>query len=203
MSVDVSAKDVKALRERTGAGMMDCKSALQEAEGDLDKAIEILRVKGQAQAAKRGEKVASEGTVASYIHANGKIGVLVEVDCETDFVARTDGFKDFASEVALHVAAARPLYVSEEDVPEEVRQAELRIFQEQAAADGKPQEVQEKIAEGRMRKWLEEIVLVHQGHVNEDKHGGKTIEQLRAELAASTGENVVIRRFARFAVGEE
>ena len=203
MSVDVSAKDVKALRERTGAGMMDCKSALQEAEGDLDKAIEILRVKGQAQAAKRGEKVASEGTVASYIHANGKIGVLVEVDCETDFVARTDDFKDFAREVALHVAAARPLYVSEEDVPEEVRQAELRIFQEQAAADGKPQEVQEKIAEGRMRKWLEEIVLVHQGHVNEDKHGGKTIEQLRAELAASTGENVVIRRFARFAVGEE
>ena len=203
MSVDVSAKDVKALRERTGAGMMDCKSALQEAEGDLDKAIEILRVKGQAQAAKRGEKLASEGTVASYIHANGKIGVLVEVDCETDFVARTDDFKDFAREVALHVAAARPLYVSEEDVPEEVRQAELRIFQEQAAADGKPQEVQEKIAEGRMRKWLEEIVLVHQGHVNEDKHGGKTIEQLRAELAASTGENVVIRRFARFAVGEE
>jgi elongation factor Ts len=203
VSVDVSAKDVKALRERTGAGMMDCKAALQEAAGDLEKAIEILRVKGQAQAAKRGEKLASEGAVASYIHANGKIGVLVEVDCETDFVARTDDFREFAREVAVHVAAAAPLFVSEEDVPEEVRQAELRIFQEQAAADGKPPEVQEKIADGRMRKWLEEVVLVHQGHVNEDKHGGKTIEELRAELAASTGENVVIRRFARFAVGEE
>jgi elongation factor Ts len=201
--VDVSAKDVKVLRERTGAGMMDCKAALQEAAGDLEKAIEILRVKGQAQAAKRGEKLASEGAVASYIHANGKIGVLVEVDCETDFVARTDDFREFAREVAVHVAAAAPLFVSEEDVPEEVRQAELRIFQEQAAADGKPAEVQEKIADGRMRKWLEEVVLVHQGHVNEDKHGGKTIEELRAELAASTGENVVIRRFARFAVGEE
>ena len=203
MSVDVSAKDVKSLRERTGAGMMDCKAALQEAGGELDKAIEILRVKGQAQAAKRGEKVASEGTVANYTHANGKIGVLVEVDCETDFVARTDDFRDFAREVAVHVAAAAPLYVSEEDVPQEARDAELRIFQEQAAADGKPEQVQAKIAEGRMRKWLDEVVLVNQAHVNEDKHGGKTIEEMRAELAASTGENVVIRRFARFAVGEE
>jgi elongation factor Ts len=200
---EVAAKDVKALRERTGAGMMDCKAALREAGGDLDKAIEILRVKGQAQAAKRGGREASEGAVASYLHANAKIGVLVEVDCETDFVARNEQFREFTRDVALHVAAAAPRYVSEENVPEADRDAELRIFQEQAAADGKPADVQEKIAEGRMRKWLEEVVLVNQRHVNEEKHGGKTIEALRSELAANTGENVVIRRFTRYAVGEE
>src|SRR3954463_4086120 len=129
-AAQISAGDVKALRERTGAGMMDCKKALQESGGDLDKAIEILRVKGQAQAAKRGERAASEGVVQSYIHATGKIGVLVEVDCETDFVARNDDFQEFARDVALHIAAASPQWVSEEDVPEEVRQAELRIYEE-------------------------------------------------------------------------
>jgi len=199
---DVSAKDVKELRERTGAGIMDAKGALQEASGDLDKAIDILRVKGQARAAKRGDRVASEGLVGSYVHHNGRIGVLVEVNCETDFVAGTDEFKAFVREVASHIAAAAPGYVSEDEVPEEERAAELKIFQEQAAADGKPAEVQEKIAEGRMRKWLEEVVLVSQTHVNEDKHGGKTIEELRAELASNTGENIVIRRFARFAIGD-
>ena len=198
-----SATDVKNLRERTGAGMMDCKAALQEAGGDLDKAVEILRVKGQAQAAKRGGRVATEGVVSSYIHATGKIGVLVEVDCETDFVARTEQFQEFARDVAIHVAAAAPSYVAEEDVPEEVREAELRIFREQAAADRKPEDVQQKIAEGRLRKWLEEVVLLRQRHVNEEKHGGKTIEELRTEVASGTGENVVIRRFARFKVGEE
>jgi elongation factor Ts len=200
---EIAAQDVKALRERTGAGIMDCKAALAEAGGDLDKAVDILRVKGQAQAAKRGGRAASEGLVASYVHHNGKVGVLVEVNCETDFVARNEDFAAFAREVASHVAAARPLYVSEEDVPEEARQAELKIFQEQAAADGKPPDVQEKIAEGRMRKWLEEVVLLNQKHVNEDKHSGKTLEELRAEVAAKTGENVVIRRFAAFTVGEE
>ena len=200
---EVKAQDVKALRERTGAAMMDCKAALQEAEGDIEKAIEVLRVKGQAQAAKRGGKAASEGVVSSYIHADGRIGVLVEVDCETDFVARTEPFKAFAREVALHVAAAAPQYVSEDDVPGEAREAELRILQEQAATDGKPEDVQKKIAEGRLRKWLEEVVLLNQKHVNEEKHGGKTLEELRAELAASTGENVVIRRFTRLQVGEE
>ena len=199
----ISAQDVKALRERTGAGMMDCKKALEEAEGDFDKAIEILRVKGQAQAAKRAERAASEGVVASYIHANGKIGVLVEVDCETDFVARNEEFLAFARDVALHIAAANPQWVSEDDVPEEAREQELRILQEQAAESGKPEEVQRKIAEGRLRKWLEEVVLLNQVHVNADKYGGKTIEELRAEVAAKTGENVVIRRFVRFAVGEE
>ena len=202
-TVEISAKDVKALRERTGAGMMDCKAALEEAAGDVDKAIEILRVKGQAQAAKRGGRAASEGVVSSYVHAGGRIGVLVEIDCETDFVARTEQFRDFAREVALHVAAAAPLFVSEDEVPEETRRRELRIFQEQAARDGKPEQVQERIAEGRMRKWLEEVVLLRQKHVNDEKHGGKTVEELRAEIAANTGENVVVRRFVRFQVGEE
>jgi elongation factor Ts len=199
----VSAQDVKALRERTGAGMMDCKAALEEAGGDVDKAIKILRVKSQVRAVKLGGRAASEGVVSSYVHATGKIGVLVEINCETDFVARRDEFQDFARDVAVHVAAAAPRYVSEEEVPEDAREAELRIFREQAAADGKPEQVQQKIAEGRMRKWLEEVVLLKQRHVNEEKHGGKTIEDLRAELASSTGENVVIRRFARLAVGEE
>ncbi|MGH2713319.1 MAG: elongation factor Ts, partial [Thermoleophilaceae bacterium] len=164
---------------------------------------ELLRVKGQASAAKRGERTAAEGVVSSYIHAGSKIGVLVEVDCETDFVARTEPFQAFARDVALHVAAANPLYVSEDDVDEGRREAELRVLREQAAAEGKPENVQEKIVEGRYRKWLEEVVLLSQRHVKEDEHEGKTIEELRTELAANTGENVVIRRFARFQVGEE
>jgi elongation factor Ts len=202
MSTTISAADVKALRDRTGAGMMDCKTALAEAEGDVDKAIEILRVKGQAQAAGRGERSASEGTVASYIHATGKVGVLVEVDCETDFVARNDEFREFAQEVALHIAGSpsAPAYVSEDEVPESERDAELRIFLEQAA--DKPEAVRPKIAEGKLRKWLSEVVLLNQEHIRSDKYDGKTIEELRAEIAAKTGENVVIRRFARFVVGD-
>src|SRR3954454_25312251 len=208
MEAAIKAGDVKALRDRTGAGMMDCKAALQEAGGDLDKAVEILRVKGQASAAKRGERVASEGLVTSYVHATGKIGVLVEVNCETDFVARTEPFEEFCRDIALHIAAAAPRYVSEDEVPQEDKDAELRIFQEQAATSvsgpsGKPEQVRQKIAEGRMRKWLEEVVLLNQAHVNADKHEGKTIEELRAETAARTGENIVVRRFARFQVGEE
>jgi elongation factor Ts len=199
---EIAAQDVKALRERTGAGIMDAKGALQEAEGDMDKAVDILRTKGQARAAKRGEREASEGLVASYIHHNGRIGALVEIDCETDFVANTDDFKAFAREVASHVAASAPLYVSEADVPEDARAAELKIFEAQAAEDGKPPEAQKKIAEGRMRKWLEEVVLLNQTHVNEEKHESKTIEEMRAELASNTGENVVVRRFARFSVGD-
>jgi elongation factor Ts len=203
LSTAISAQDVKALRDRTGAGIMDAKSALQESAGDIDKAIEILRVKGQASAAKRGGRTAAEGVVSSYIHAGGKIGVLVEIDCETDFVARTEQFQDFAREVALHVAAANPLYVSYEDVPEDAREAELRVLREQAAAEGKPENVQEKIVEGRLNKWLEDVVLLNQTHINDEKHGGKTLDELRAELASNTGENVVVRRFARFQVGEE
>jgi elongation factor Ts len=201
VSYEPTAPDVKALRERTGAGMMDCKAALIEAEGDVDRAVEVLRVRGQAAAAKRGERAASEGTVQSYIHANGKVGVLVEVDCETDFVARNDDFLAFARDLALHIAGSDPAprYVKEEDVPEEDRQAELRIFEQQDTE--KPEQVRAKIAEGRLRKWLGEVVLLNQPHVNPDKYEGKTIEELRAELAARTGENVVIRRFARFSVG--
>jgi len=197
---DIAAKDVKALRDRTGAGMMDAKKALVEADGDPEKAVEILRVKGQAHAAKRGERAATEGVVTSYLHSTGKIGVLVEIDCETDFVARNDDFQEFAREVALHIAAANPWYVTEEDVPEDAKHAELRIFEEQA--QDKPENVRAKITEGRLRKWLEEVVLLNQAHVNQDKHGGQTIEDLRAATAAKTGENVVIRRFSRFQVGE-
>jgi len=203
VSTAISAQDVKALRDRTGAGIMDAKSALQESAGDIDKAIEILRVKGQASAAKRGERAVAEGAVASYIHAGGQIGALVEVDCETDFVARTDEFQAFAREVAVHVAASNPQYIAKEDVDEQAREAELRVLREQAAAEGKPENVQEKIVEGRLNKWLEDIVLLDQKHVNEDKHESKTIGELRAELAANTGENIVVRRFARFQVGEE
>ncbi len=201
MTTSPTAGDVKALRERTGAGMMDCKRALEEAGGDIEKAIELLRVRGQAQAAKRGGRVASEGVVQSYVHATAKIGVLVEVNCETDFVARNDDFRAFAREVALHIAAAGPLYVSLDDVPPEAREAEMRIFLEQAL--DKPENVRERVAQGRLDKWLKEIVLLEQSHVNADRHGGRTIEELRAEAAARTGENVVIRRFTRFAVGEE
>jgi len=200
-TAEIKASDVKALRDRTGAGMMDCKAALQEAGGDVDKAVEILRVKGQAQAAKRGGRTASEGLVESYIHAGGKIGVLVEVNSETDFVARNDDFREFVREVALHIAAAAPQYVSEDEVPDEIRQAEQRIYEEQA--QDKPEQARPKIVEGRWRKWLEENVLLNQEHIRRDEHDGKTIEELRAEIAANTGENIVIRRFTRYVVGEE
>ena len=200
-TVEISAKDVKALRDQTGAGMMDCKAALQEAGGDVDKAVEILRVKGQAQAAKRSGRAASEGQVASYIHAGGKIGVLVEVNCETDFVARNEDFQEFVRDVALHIAAANPQFVTEDEVPDDVKDAESRIFEEQAS--DKPENVRPKIVEGRIRKWLEEVVLLNQEHVHGDKHDGKTIEQLRQDISAKTGENVVIRRFVRYQVGEE
>jgi elongation factor Ts len=203
MSIAVSAQDVKALRERTGAGIMDAKAALQESGGDLDKAIDILRVKGQASAAKRGERAAAEGVVSTYIHAGGQIGALVEVDCETDFVARTDEFQAFAREVAMHVAASNPQYISADDVDDAAKEAELRVLREQAASKGKPENVQQKIVEGGLKKWLEDVVLLDQKHVNEDKHESKTIGELRTELAASTGENIVIRRIARFQVGGE
>jgi elongation factor Ts len=182
---------------------MDCKAALAEADGDMEKAIEILRVKGQASAAKRGGRAAGEGVVSSYIHGEGNIGVLVEVNCETDFVARTEQFKEFARDLALHIAAAAPRWVSDDEVPDDAKEAELRVLRDQAASDGKPPEVQEKIVQGRIEKWLDEFVLLRQEHVHKDKHGGKTIEALRAETAANTGENVVIRRFARFQIGEE
>ena len=199
--MSVAASDVKALRDRTGAGMMECKRALEEASGDSEKAADILRVKGQAKAAKRGEREAGEGVVSSYVHSNDRIGVLVEVNCETDFVARNDEFKQFARDIAIHVAAAAPRWVSEEEVPAEEIEAERAILAQQAD-DSKPPEVQQKMTDGRLRKWLEEVVLLKQEHVHTDKHEGRTIEQLRADISARTGENVVIRRFARFQVGD-
>jgi elongation factor Ts len=198
---EITAKDVAALRQRTGAGMMDSKRALQEADGDMDKAVEILRVKMGSKIGKLADREAGEGTIQSYIHANGKVGVLVEVDCNTDFVARNEDFVAFAREVAIHIAGApQTRWVSEDDVPQEARDAEVRVFEQQAA--GKPENVRPRIVEGMLRKWLGEVVLLDQEHVNVDKHESKTIEQLRADLSAKTGENVVIRRFARFAVGE-
>jgi len=198
---DISAKDVKALRDQTGAGMMDCKRALQETGGDIDAAVELLRVQLGNKIGKLAGREATEGTVQSYIHANGKVGVLVEVDCNTDFVARNEEFIAFARDVAMHAAASPDTrYVSEQEIPEDDRNAELRVFEQQAA--DKPENVRGKIAEGKLRKWMEETVLLNQAHVNGDKYDGKTIEQLRADLSAKTGENVVVRRFTRFAVGE-
>jgi elongation factor Ts len=200
VSTVISAKQVKELRDQTGAGMMDCKNALAETNGDVDAAVELLRVRLGDKALKMGGREATEGTVASYIHGNGKVGVLVEVDCNTDFVARNEDFVGFARDVALHIAASPTTrYVSEADVPEDDKQAELRVFEQQAA--DKPENVRARIAEGKLRKWMEETVLLNQEHVNTEKYDGKTIEQIRAELSGTTGENVVIRRFARFAVG--
>jgi len=196
---EVTAKDIKALRDRTGAGMLACRDALTESGGDIESAVELLRTRGEAQAAKRAGEDAREGAVQSYIHSGNKIGVLVEVNCQTDFVARNEKFTAFAKDLALHIAAAAPLAVTEEDLPAEDREREERIATEQAA--DKPENVRERIVTGKLDKWLDEVVLLRQKHVNEEKHGGKTIEDLRAELAAEFRENVVIRRFARFAVG--
>jgi len=200
--VSVTAADVKALRDRTGAAMMDCKAALAESDGDADRAIEILRVKGQASAAKREGRGTGEGVVASYIHANDKVGAMVEVQCETDFVARNEDFKAFAYEVALHVAAAAPQVVSAEQLPAEEREAERKVFEQKAREEGKPDDVVAKIVEGQLAKWAKEVALLDQAHVNAEKHDSKTIEELRQELAAKTGENVRIARFAYFRVGE-
>jgi elongation factor Ts len=200
-ATQITAKDVAALRRQTGAGMMDCKRALEEADGDVDRAVEVLRVKMGSKIGKLADREAAEGTIQSYIHANGKVGVLVEVDCNTDFVARNDDFVAFARDVALHIAASpQTRWVTEEDVPQEVRDAEARVFEQQAA--DKPENVRPRIVEGKLKSWLGDVVLLNQVHVNGDKYEGKTIEALRGDLSAKTGENVVIRRFTRFAVGE-
>jgi elongation factor Ts len=197
---DISAKDVKALRDQTGAGMMDCKKALTETGGDVEAAVTWLREKGIAGAAKLAGREATEGTVQSYIHANGKVGVLVEVDCNTDFVAKNDDFTAFARDIALHIAAASPQYVTEEEVPEETRAEETRIAASQLP-DKIPADKREQAAQGKVGKWLDDVVLLRQQHVNADKYDNKTVEQIRAELSAKTGENVVIKRFSRFAIG--
>jgi elongation factor Ts len=199
-TTQITASMVKDLRDRTGAGMMDCKKALGETDGDVEKAVELLRVKLGDKALKLGGRETSEGTVQAYIHSNAKVGVLVEVDCNTDFVARNDEFIEFARAIAMHVAAIPTIdYVSPDDVPQDIKDAETRVFEQQAA--DKPENVRGKIAEGKLRKWLEEHTLMEQKHINEDRYEGKTIEQIRSELSGKLGENVVVKRFARFAVG--
>jgi elongation factor Ts len=200
----VSAAEVKALRDRTGAAMMDAKAALEEAGGDAEEAVKILRVKGQAQAAKRAGRETGQGVVASYIHAGGTVGALVEVLCETDFVARNEDFQEFARELALHIAGAPspPLYVSAEEIPQAEREAERSVFEEKAKQEGKPADVVERIVEGQLAKWAKEVALLDQEHIRSDRYEGKTIEDLRADLASKTGENVVVGRFARFRIGE-
>lgn len=196
----ISAQDVKTLRERTGAPILACREALSEADGDFERAVDILRTRGEARAAKRAGAEAREGVVQSYIHAGNKVGVLVEVDCETDFVARTDGFIDFARDVALHLAAQpATLAVSDEDVPAAEREREERVAAEQLA--NVPEQARDKAVAGKLQSWLDEVVLLRQPHVN-PKYEGRTIEELRAALASETGENVIIRRFARFQVGD-
>jgi elongation factor Ts len=198
--VEISAKDVKALRDRTGAGMMDCKKALAEVGGDLEKAIEALRVKQGKKIQDLGERTATEGTVQAYVHAGAKVGVLIEVDCNTDFVATNEDFVGFARDVAMQVAASPTVgYVGREDVPAEIREAEARVYEQEAAE--KPENVRGRIVEGKLDAWYQSIVLLEQ-EMHNPKFEGKTVQQLRDELTAKTGENVVIRRFTRFAVGQ-
>ncbi|MBO8167764.1 MAG: translation elongation factor Ts [Thermoanaerobacteraceae bacterium] len=195
----ISAKLVKELRERTGAGMMDCKKALQETDGDIEKAAEYLREKGIAKAEKKAGRIASEGVVESYIHGNGKIGVLVEVNCETDFVAKNEEFKKLARDIAMQIAAAKPEYVKREDVPEEKIEKERQILRAQALNEGKPEHIVEKMVEGRLEKYFKEICLLEQPYIRDPD---KTVQELVKEKIAQIGENINVRRFVRFEMGE-
>ncbi len=195
----ISAKDVKELREATGAGMMDCKKALTECDGDSGKAADWLREKGIAAAAKRASRTASEGAVTSYIHMGGKIGVLVEINCETDFVARGDVFQEFCKDVCLQICSASPAWVRREDVPAEAAEAEKAIYVAQAKESGKPEPVQVKIAEGKLNKWYSQVCLLEQEFV---KDGDQTIESLMKALSGKVGEKIDVRRFVRFELGE-
>ncbi|HHV77164.1 MAG TPA: translation elongation factor Ts [Syntrophothermus lipocalidus] len=190
---------VKELRERTGCGMMDCKNALVEAGGDLEKAIEVLRSKGLAKAAKKAGRVASEGLVEAYIHLGGRIGVLVEVNCETDFVAKTNEFKQLCRDIAMQIAAARPEFVTRDEVSPEIIEREKRILRQQALNEGKPEKVIEKMVEGRMEKYFKENCLLEQVFI---KDQDKTIQEVVNEYIVRLGENITVRRFARFEVGE-
>ena len=195
----ITAKDVAALRERTGAGMMDCKKALEETKGDLDKAVELLRSTGVAKAEKRSGRQTKEGVIGSYIHHNGKIAVLVEINCETDFVARTDDFQQLGKYLAEHVAAAAPLAVDKDQVPQDKVDSERRIFVEQVRAEGKPEHMIDKIVEGKIQAFYKDVALMHQMWVRDPK---KSIGDLVKEVSAKTGENVQVRRFVRFQLGE-
>jgi elongation factor Ts len=197
----ITAKEVKELRESTGAGMMDCKRALSECDGDMEKAANWLREKGISKAAKRAGRVAAEGAVVSYIHMGGKIGVLVEINCETDFVARGDAFQQLAKDICFQVCAADPRWVTPEDAPAGAVEAEKKIYAAQAAETGKPANVCEKIAEGKLNKWYKEVCLMEQVSVKPE-HDGKTINELVTDISGKTGEKITVRRFARFALGE-
>jgi elongation factor Ts len=197
--MEITAQMVKQLRERTGAPMMDCKSALTEAQGDMEKAVDGLRKKGLAAAAKKAGRATAEGTVGSYIHAGGKIGVLVEINCETDFVARTEPFQELVRDVAMHIAAAEPRFLHRDEVTPEVLERERAIFRDQALATGKPAAVVERIVEGKIEKYYSESVLLEQPFVKDPDH---TIAQLIAERIGKLGENIQVRRFARFKLGE-
>jgi elongation factor Ts len=198
-TVTISPKQVSELRARTGAGMMDCKRALEESGGDMDKAVEILRKKGIAKAEKRAGRSAAQGLIVSYIHHNAQVGVLLEVNCETDFVARTDDFQQLARDVALHIASADPSAVNPEDIPAELVERERRIAEEQVAAEGKPENVRPKIVEGKLKKFIAERTLLEQPYVKDDS---KTVGQLVQEVSAKVGEAVQVKRFARFKIGE-
>ena len=195
-----TAKDVQALRQRTGAGMMECKRALQEHNGDMDKSAESLGVRGIAKAGQRAGKQTSEGLITSYIHHNGKVGVMVEINCETDFVARTDDFKQLGREIALHIASAAPIAVDREGIPEDQVAVERRIAEEQAKASGKPDAIVKKIAEGKVEAFFKDNTLMHQPWIREPK---KTVGDLIKEASAKVGENIQVRRFVRYQMGEE
>lgn len=195
----VNASAVKELREKTGAGMLDCKKALEETNGNMEKAIEFLREKGLAAAAKKGGRIATEGTVESYIHAGGRIGVLVEINCETDFVGKTEQFRDFARDIAMQIAAASPKYVRREEVPTDELEKEKEILRAQALNEGKPEKIVDKMVEGRINKYYEEYCLLEQAFI---KDPDKTVETLLKEKIATIGENISIRRFVRYELGE-
>jgi elongation factor Ts len=198
-ATQVNAKDVKQLRDLTGAGMMDCKKALQESGGDLDKAVDWLRARGAARAAKRAEKSANEGTVGSYIHFDGRTAVILELNCETDFVANTDAFKALAKDLAMHVASSAPLAVSPDEIDPAIVEHERAIFRQQVREEGKPEHIADKIVEGKIQKFFKESALLAQPFV---KDPDKTVEQLITEVSAKTGEKIQVARFARFKVGE-
>jgi len=196
----ITAQMVKQLRDMTGAGMMDCKKALQEADGDFDKAIKILRERGLAKAAKKIGREAKEGLIHAYIHAGGRIGVMVEVNCETDFVARTDDFKNLVHDIALHIAAMAPRWISREDVPQEIIEEEKEIYRKRALDEGKPERVIEKIVEGRLNNFFKENCLLEQPFIKDED---KTVGDVIKEAIAKLGENIVVRRFVRWELGEE
>jgi elongation factor Ts len=197
--MDIASDQVKELRQRTGAGIMDCKAALQESKGNMEAAIDFLRRKGLSAAAKKAGRIATEGMVTSYIHAGGKLGVLVEINCETDFVARTEDFQSFTKNMAMHIAAANPQYIRREEVPPEVLEREKTIYRTQAQEGGKPEKVIEKIVDGKVERFFSEVCLLEQTYIKDSE---KTTKEVLDEMIAKVGENIAIRRFARFQLGE-